>query len=78
MKIKLFIFVFKIFIGEYKKDELLEVVRSGNEDKLMFFLIFFNVNCYVSDGRKVGIYLLKILVYVFFIFFGLYLIIIFR
>lgn len=41
------------FKGEYKKDELLEAARSGNEDKLMSLLTPLNVNCHASDGRKV-------------------------
>ena len=39
--------------GEYKKDELLEAARSGNEEKLMALLTTLNVNCHASDGRKV-------------------------
>ncbi|KAF4801193.1 hypothetical protein TURU_036603 [Turdus rufiventris] len=42
--------VFKI--SEYKKDELLEAARSGNEEKLMALLTPLNVNCHASDGRK--------------------------
>ncbi|TSO98516.1 Tankyrase-1 [Bagarius yarrelli] len=41
-----------VCIGEYKKDELLEAARSGNEDKLMALLTPLNVNCHASDGRK--------------------------
>ena len=41
------------FTGEYKKDELLEAARSGNEEKLMALLTTLNVNCHASDGRKV-------------------------
>ena len=40
--------------GEYKKDELLEAARSGNEEKLMALLTTLNVNCHASDGRKVS------------------------
>jgi hypothetical protein len=47
-------YFFYIFIGEYKKDELLEAARSGNEDKLMSLLTPLNVNCHASDGRKVN------------------------
>lgn len=39
--------------GEYKKDELLESARSGNEEKMMSSLTPLNVNCHASDGRKV-------------------------
>ncbi|XP_046850055.1 poly [ADP-ribose] polymerase tankyrase-1-like isoform X2 [Xenia sp. Carnegie-2017] len=38
--------------GDYKKDELLEASRNGNEDKLMSLLTPLNVNCHASDGRK--------------------------
>ncbi|XP_047228404.1 poly [ADP-ribose] polymerase tankyrase-1-like isoform X2 [Girardinichthys multiradiatus] len=38
--------------GEYKKDEMLEAARSGNEEKLMALLTPLNVNCHASDGRK--------------------------
>ena len=38
--------------GEYKKEELLEASRSGNEEKLMSLLTPLNVNCHASDGRK--------------------------
>jgi len=49
--------------GEYKKDELLEAARSGNEEKLMSLLTPLNVNCHASDGRKVTItYLLHLYV----------------
>ncbi|XP_067858576.1 poly [ADP-ribose] polymerase tankyrase-2 isoform X4 [Heptranchias perlo] len=41
-----------VLTGEYKKDELLETARSGNEDKLMSLLTLLNVNCHASDGRK--------------------------
>ncbi|XP_038620066.1 LOW QUALITY PROTEIN: poly [ADP-ribose] polymerase tankyrase-2 [Tachyglossus aculeatus] len=41
-----------VLTGEYKKDELLESARSGNEDKMMALLTPLNVNCHASDGRK--------------------------
>ncbi|KAK9400702.1 tankyrase-2 [Crotalus adamanteus] len=41
-----------VLTGEYKKDELLESARSGNEEKLMALLTPLNVNCHASDGRK--------------------------
>ncbi|XP_067936599.1 poly [ADP-ribose] polymerase tankyrase-1-like isoform X2 [Watersipora subatra] len=41
-----------VLTGEYKKDELLEAARSGNEEKLMTYLTPLNVNCHASDGRK--------------------------
>lgn len=64
MKTKSFILVPKIFTGEYKKDELLEAARSGNEDKLMSLLTPLNVNCHASDGRKVCAHSFKISAYV--------------
>ncbi|VDP70269.1 unnamed protein product [Echinostoma caproni] len=39
-------------LGEYRKDELLEAARSGNEEKLISLLIPQNVNCHAGDGRK--------------------------
>ncbi|KAA0719985.1 Tankyrase-1 [Triplophysa tibetana] len=44
--------IFCNHLGEYKKDELLEAARSGNEEKLMALLTPLNVNCHASDGRK--------------------------
>ena len=44
-----------VLTGEYKKDELLEASRGGNEEKLMSLLTPLNVNCHASDGRRVGI-----------------------
>ncbi|XP_006006371.1 poly [ADP-ribose] polymerase tankyrase-2 isoform X1 [Latimeria chalumnae] len=41
-----------VLTGEYKKDELLESSRSGNEEKMMALLTPLNVNCHASDGRK--------------------------
>lgn len=42
-----------VLTGEYRKDELLEAARGGNEEKLMALLTPINVNCHASDGRKV-------------------------
>ncbi|KAG8552326.1 hypothetical protein GDO81_004477 [Engystomops pustulosus] len=42
-----------VLLGEYKKDELLESARSGNEEKMMALLTPLNVNSHASDGRKV-------------------------
>ncbi|CAH8475125.1 unnamed protein product [Heterobilharzia americana] len=39
-------------LGEYRKDELLEAARSGNEEKLISLLTPQNVNCHAGDGRK--------------------------
>ncbi|KAH8853078.1 Tankyrase-1 [Schistosoma japonicum] len=39
-------------LGEYRKDELLEASRSGNEEKLINLLTPQNVNCHAGDGRK--------------------------
>ncbi|KAM9336972.1 poly [ADP-ribose] polymerase tankyrase-2 [Symphorus nematophorus] len=41
-----------VLTGEYRKDELLESARSGNEEKLMALLTPLNVNCHASDGRR--------------------------
>ncbi|XP_053307185.1 poly [ADP-ribose] polymerase tankyrase-2 isoform X1 [Spea bombifrons] len=41
-----------VLTGEYKKDELLEGARSGNEEKMMALLTPLNVNCHAGDGRK--------------------------
>ncbi|KAF0287606.1 Tankyrase-1 [Amphibalanus amphitrite] len=41
-----------VLTGEYKKDELLEAARSGNEERLLSLLTPLNVNCHASDGRK--------------------------
>uniref|UniRef100_A0A3Q3LMU7 Poly [ADP-ribose] polymerase n=1 Tax=Mastacembelus armatus TaxID=205130 RepID=A0A3Q3LMU7_9TELE len=41
-----------VLTGEYRKDELLESARSGNEEKLMSLLTPLNVNCHASDGRR--------------------------
>ena len=41
-----------VLTGEYKKEDLLEASRSGNEEKLMSLLTPLNVNCHASDGRK--------------------------
>ncbi|XP_063290647.1 poly [ADP-ribose] polymerase tankyrase-2 isoform X2 [Pelobates fuscus] len=43
-----------VLTGEYKKDELLESARSGNEEKMMALLTPLNVNSHASDGRKDG------------------------
>ncbi|OXB66673.1 UNVERIFIED_CONTAM: hypothetical protein H355_003695 [Colinus virginianus] len=45
-----------VLTGEYKKDELLESARSGNEEKMMSLLTPLNVNCHASDGRKYSCY----------------------
>ena len=41
-----------VLTGEYKKDELLEAARNGNEEQLNGLLTPLNVNCHASDGRK--------------------------
>ncbi|XP_063992926.1 poly [ADP-ribose] polymerase tankyrase [Diachasmimorpha longicaudata] len=41
-----------VLTGEYRKDELLEAARSGNEEKLLQLLNPLNVNCHASDGRR--------------------------
>jgi len=41
-----------VLMGEYKKDELLEASRSGNEERMQALLTPMNVNSHASDGRK--------------------------
>ncbi|XP_059179207.1 poly [ADP-ribose] polymerase tankyrase-1-like isoform X1 [Physella acuta] len=41
-----------VLTGEYKKDELLEAARSGNEEQMVALITPLNVNCHASDGRK--------------------------
>ena len=41
-----------VLTGDYRKEELLEAARSGNEDKILSLLTPLNVNCHASDGRK--------------------------
>lgn len=43
-----------VLTGDYRKDDLLEAARSGNEEKMMSLLTPLNVNCHASDGRKVS------------------------
>ena len=38
--------------GEYKKEEMLEAARNGNEERLAALLTPLNVNCHAMDGRK--------------------------
>lgn len=42
----------QVLTGEYKKEELLEAARSGNEEKLMSLLTPLNVCTHASDGRR--------------------------
>ena len=41
-----------VLTGDYRKEELLEAARSGNEEKILSLLTPLNVNCHASDGRK--------------------------
>ncbi|BET01497.1 unnamed protein product [Nesidiocoris tenuis] len=41
-----------VLTGEYRKEELLEAARTGNEEKLLSLLTPLNVNCHASDGRR--------------------------
>jgi tankyrase len=41
-----------ILTGEYRKDELLEAARLGDEQRLLELLNPINVNCHASDGRR--------------------------
>ena len=43
-------------IGDYRKDELLEAARAGDEEKLAGLLNSTNVNSHASDGRRVCVY----------------------
>ncbi|CAK9300740.1 unnamed protein product [Gordionus sp. m RMFG-2023] len=40
-----------VFTGEYKKDELLEASKLGNEEKFCYLLTPYNTNCHADDGR---------------------------
>ena len=42
-----------VLSGDYKKDDLLEAARTGNEEVLMAIITPLNVNCHADDGRKV-------------------------
>lgn len=41
-----------VLSGDYRKEELLEASRSGNEEKLASLLTPINVNCHACDGRR--------------------------
>eukprot|EP00731_Ephydatia_muelleri_P020724 Em0013g451a len=41
-----------VLSGEYKKNELIEAARTGNEELLLKYLTPLNVNCHAADGRK--------------------------
>lgn len=41
-----------VLTGDYRKDELLEAARLGDEERLMTLLTPLNVNCHASDGRR--------------------------
>lgn len=55
-----FIIIVDVFIallsGEYRKEELLEAARNGNEELLMSLLTPLSVNCHANDGRKVWLF----------------------
>ncbi|KAL5234784.1 hypothetical protein ACI65C_002194 [Semiaphis heraclei] len=42
----------EVLVGEWRKDEILESSRSGDDVKLASLLTPLNVNCHASDGRK--------------------------
>jgi tankyrase len=44
--------VSSILCGEYRKNDILEAARTGNEDKLKQLLTPVNVNCRANDDRK--------------------------
>ncbi|MCP9262962.1 Poly [ADP-ribose] polymerase [Dirofilaria immitis] len=41
-----------VFTGEYRKEELLEAAKNGDEESLLSCLTPFNVNCHGITGRK--------------------------
>ncbi|KAF2351357.1 Ankyrin repeat [Trinorchestia longiramus] len=41
-----------VLTGQYKKEEVLEAARAGQEERLLSLLTPLNVNCHASDGRK--------------------------
>ncbi|CAG9534670.1 unnamed protein product [Cercopithifilaria johnstoni] len=41
-----------VFTGDYRKEELLEAAKNGNEEILLSCLTPFNVNCHAVTGRK--------------------------
>lgn len=41
-----------VLTGEYRKHELLEAAKFGNEEKLMKLWTPLNINCHANDGRK--------------------------
>uniref|UniRef100_T1I1W7 Poly [ADP-ribose] polymerase n=1 Tax=Rhodnius prolixus TaxID=13249 RepID=T1I1W7_RHOPR len=41
-----------VLTGEYRKEEVLEAARTGNEERLVNLLTPLNVNCHASDGRR--------------------------
>uniref|UniRef100_A0A158Q7B9 Poly [ADP-ribose] polymerase n=1 Tax=Elaeophora elaphi TaxID=1147741 RepID=A0A158Q7B9_9BILA len=41
-----------VFTGDYKKEELLEAAKNGDEEILLSCLTPFNVNCHAVTGRK--------------------------
>ncbi|EJD75737.1 tankyrase-2 [Loa loa] len=41
-----------VFTGDYRKDELLEAAKNGDEESLLSCLTPFNVNCHAATGRK--------------------------
>ncbi|VDO96085.1 unnamed protein product [Soboliphyme baturini] len=42
-----------VLTGEYRKEDMLEAARSGNEELLLSLVTPFNVNVHASDGRMV-------------------------
>ncbi|VDK73322.1 unnamed protein product [Litomosoides sigmodontis] len=41
-----------VFTGDYRKEELLEAARNGDEKILLSCLTSYNVNCHATAGRK--------------------------
>ncbi|EJW72684.1 hypothetical protein WUBG_16408, partial [Wuchereria bancrofti] len=41
-----------VFTGDYRKDELLEAAKNGDEESLLSCLTPFSINCHAVTGRK--------------------------
>ncbi|XP_014284779.1 poly [ADP-ribose] polymerase tankyrase isoform X1 [Halyomorpha halys] len=41
-----------VLTGDYRKEEVLEAARTGNEERLLQLITPNNVNCHASDGRR--------------------------
>jgi tankyrase len=41
-----------VLSGDYRREELLEAAKQGNDEKMISLLTPLNVNCHAGDGRK--------------------------